>query len=394
MRIAFLTPEFVTDYTDGGGLGNYLNRIGKILVQSGHEVEVFASSSLQPRVLVHDGMRVERVWPFARAFWTRMVGRVLITTRMGTYFSLTTRARALAAALERRHREAPFDIVQSADYLAVGLAIRKTNGRVHLVRCSSAAELYNQVDHRNSPDDKQRAELECKAIRRADKAYAPSRLVAKYYRDAHGIPISVVRPPAVLDALPIIEVPVGIPARYLVHFGQLTRRKGTEWLSHALVQVFDSEPEFRMVWIGRGDFSEVASFLEPLGDHRSKVTVLYPLPKPQLYAIVKKSEAAVLPSLVDNLPNTVIESLMLGVPVIGTRGASIDELVEHGVTGKLVPVNDVEALASAIIAVWRGTTTAKKGFQWSGGIAEEMQPDVAVKNFFSFATGKAASAST
>jgi len=41
MRIAFLTPEYPTELPDGGGLGNYLYHLAKLLVEAGHEVEVF-----------------------------------------------------------------------------------------------------------------------------------------------------------------------------------------------------------------------------------------------------------------------------------------------------------------------------------------------------------------
>jgi glycosyltransferase involved in cell wall biosynthesis len=88
---------------------------------------------------------------------------------------------------------------------------------------------------------------------------------------------------------------------------------------------------------------------------------------------------------VDNLPNTAIESLTLGVPVIGTRGASIDELVEEGVTGNLVTPGDVDGLATTIVKFWRGESAVRKGFKWRGGIADEMQPERAVENLLKLA---------
>ena len=39
--------------------------------------------------------------------------------------------------------------------------------------------------------------------------------------------------------------------------------------------------------------------------------------------------------------------------MIGSRGASIDELVEDEVSGKLVPVGDPAGLADALVAAWR-----------------------------------------
>src|SRR5919109_1485678 len=129
MRIAFITSQFVTDYLNGGGLGNYLFRIGKLLVERGHQAEVFVSSDLEPRIIMHEGIRVERVSPLARRLWPlREISRM---GSLGYAFALATKAYALAAAMQRRHREAPFDIVQSADFHAVGLAIRPMRGRIH-----------------------------------------------------------------------------------------------------------------------------------------------------------------------------------------------------------------------------------------------------------------------
>lgn len=91
-----------------------------------------------------------------------------------------------------------------------------------------------------------------------------------------------------------------------------------------------------------------------------------------------QADAAVLPSLVDNLPNTVIESLLLGIPVLGSRGASIDEIVEEGRSGHLVDLGDVHGLADAMIKMWRGESPVVKGFKWDSNIAKEMQPHHAV----------------
>ncbi len=109
------------------------------------------------------------------------------------------------------------------------------------------------------------------------------------------------------------------------------------------------------------------------------------LPKPQLYAVLRGAEAAVLPSLVDNLPNTVIESLMLGLPVIGSAGASIDELIEPGITGELVPLGDVPALAAALVRFWRGQSPVRKGFLWRSPIAREMEPPNSVESLLQLA---------
>ena len=56
------------------------------------------------------------------------------------------------------------------------------------------------------------------------------------------------------------------------------------------------------------------------------------------------------PSLEDNQPNTIVESLACGTPIIGTDVGGIPELVQSPLVGRLVPVGDTTALASAIVA--------------------------------------------
>lgn len=387
MRIAFITPEFVTDYRHGGGLGTYLHRVGRLLASAGHEVEVFVTSELEPRILEFEGMRVERV-PLSPRRWDGKALRLAAAlTHLKYPFELLAQAHALARALDARERVAPFDFVQSADYLGAGLLVKRRPGRRHLVRCSSAADLYNAVDGRDNISSRWRERFERQSIRRADSAYAPSAFVATHYQSKHHIPVEVLRPPMDAERAPAAGEPCGAPERFLIHFGQLNRRKGTLWLIEALKLAFQAEPSLRMVWVGNANFSKLSAGLNSLGPHRNKLQVCYPMPKPELYALLARAEAAVLPSLVDNLPNTVIESLLLGIPVIGTRGASIDELVRDGINGELVERGDAPALANALIRVWRGESPVRKGFVWQDGMSDEMQPQRALANLLDLGRG-------
>lgn len=67
-----------------------------------------------------------------------------------------------------------------------------------------------------------------------------------------------------------------------------------------------------------------------------------------LSMIYSAADLFLIPSLQDNLPNTVLESLACGTPVVGFDVGGIPDMVRPGVTGQLAPQNDVRALRDAI----------------------------------------------
>ena len=56
----------------------------------------------------------------------------------------------------------------------------------------------------------------------------------------------------------------------------------------------------------------------------------------------------VIPSLMDNLPNTVIESLLCGVPVISFPVGGMLDMIKHKKNGCIASEISVEALANSI----------------------------------------------
>lgn len=67
-----------------------------------------------------------------------------------------------------------------------------------------------------------------------------------------------------------------------------------------------------------------------------------------LSMIYSAADVFVIPSMQDNLPNTVLESIACGTPVIGFEAGGIPDMVRPGETGVLVPAGDVVGLRAAI----------------------------------------------
>lgn len=385
VRIAFLTPEYPSEQPDEGGLATYLHRMAHLLRDAGHEPEIFVLCRGGSETLFHDGIRVHRVgWhhhPRIFRIGLRLSRRLIPSSTWNYSVELLLNAYALSRSLEIRHAAAPFDLVQSSGYRAAGLFVKQRPQRLAVVRCSSAADLYNASDGRSSATERIRAFFERLTIRRARFAYAPSQFIAEYFRATHGIPMAVIRPPIHTRSGENPALTIVPPNRFFIHFGQLTRRKGTDLLAEALPLAWERAPDLTMVWSGKcSDPASLRRWRSLWGARASQVQITGPLPRAQLYTLLGKADAAVLPSQVDNLPNTVIESLCQGIPVLGTRGASIDELVEENRTGHLVGIGDVRALANALADMWLRRSPVAKGFTWQAPICGEMQCDQVVAN--------------
>jgi len=384
-RIAFLTPEYVTEKGAAGGVGNYVAKMAAALAAQGVEAEVFVSSR-ESGVVEVDGIRVERV-PRERSIALRGLSRALrpIAGHRADVVIQLANARRLAAALQRRHLERPFDVVQSSNYHLTGASVRRAAGRRHVIRISTSRRLFDVAYGAGHALTSRLVEsLDARIMRRADGTYAPSRFLAGYFQRTYGIDVAVLRPPAELGAAPATEFPFDLPDRYLVHFGSLGVRKGTDLVAQALVRAWRVDPTLRMVWIGPIQASALAAHRAAWGDRADQVTHLGLVPKALTYGVLQGAVASVLPSTVDNLPNTVIESLILEVPVIGSDGASIDELVEDGSSGALVPIGDVAGLADAMLDAWQGRAPwLGAGFRTPATI-HEMRPERAVGEFLAW----------
>ena len=65
--------------------------------------------------------------------------------------------------------------------------------------------------------------------------------------------------------------------------------------------------------------------------------------------MLKSVDVLVCPSIwFENGPTVALEAMAAGTPVIGSRVGNLAEILDDGVTGRLVAAGDVAALAAAI----------------------------------------------
>lgn len=120
------------------------------------------------------------------------------------------------------------------------------------------------------------------------------------------------------------------------------KRKGMHYLVEALAALKETS-KITLLSVGGGEVEILGSFrhirIGRVVDERL-LSMLYSL-----------ADIFAIPSLEDNLPNTVLESISCGTPVIGFDAGGIPDMVRDGETGLLVRRGDVSGLKSAIESI-------------------------------------------
>lgn len=115
-------------------------------------------------------------------------------------------------------------------------------------------------------------------------------------------------------------------------------------------------PDTRFALVGDGPLrSQLEDMNQELG-LASKVTLFGEQRDVGTY--LSAFDIAVLTSDTEGCSNALIEAMALGKPIVATDVGGNREVVNHGETGLLVPRDDPEALAEAIITLLRDTDTA------------------------------------
>ena len=367
LRIAFVSPEFVTESTRTGGLAQFWYRLSVSLVQRGHDVHLLTYSDEGPGDFELDGIHVYRLVssPLRRRIESLSLGRLRQSAKWLDY------AWQAGRKLRQLHRRRPFHLVQFSNLYACGLLASLIGGLPHVVRAGNHRPvMIRRAGVPTTWDDRILTAVEWLQLRMSRHIYAPSDAVRRMLADHAGIDnIRVIRSPFYLetetwDSSVYEQRLLGKP--YLLFFGRLQIHKGFHILAQALPVALESLPEAHVAIVGRDMPCRIAqsmrqytlSLCNAVAD---QLIFLDELPHEQLYPIIAGARMVVFPSLIDNFPNACLESLGLATPVIGTIGASFDEILTDGETGFLVPRDDPGALAEKIVEAWNSSRLEEIG---------------------------------
>ena len=129
---------------------------------------------------------------------------------------------------------------------------------------------------------------------------------------------------------------------------QLFPRKGIRFLVEAAAQLKPRFPDLKVVVAGDGfERPDLIALAERLGIARD-VTFLGWVPNSELPPYYRAAALSVIPSLEEGFGIPAAEAMGCETAVVASDAGGLPEVVEHGVTGLIVPRGDANALAGAI----------------------------------------------
>ena len=378
MRIVFVSYEFPPQF--GGGIGTYVAAITRTLADRGHDVSVITvTAERYPCREDLSGIEVIRL-PIPAGSGPEP---------MATLRCWQSRSDAISALLHKMHDARPIDIIEFGDYRGEGfsyLASTKPGERpvcivkLHTPLC--VLRKYNTgQDHYPVLES-----FEDQAILMADRLVSPSAALVNELRE-HLPQLGPV------DVLPNAADPTFLAVdrsnveerNEIVYVGRLEQRKGVETLIQAAPDFLLACPCTTLHLVG-GDTKvsptvpSMKARLQTMLPRELADRVFYhgAIPRPELMKRCLAARVCVFPSLFENFPNTCLEAMSLGRPVIGTDNSGMAEMIVDGKSGRIVRAADVNHLATTLIDLYHQPPAKRQemGEAARQRVINEYHPDI------------------
>lgn len=358
MRIVLATTEYPSEPGRDGGLAGYVARAAAALADAGHRPVVVTCSDRDGElcdgpVPVH---RVDIRVPAAHRALDRMTLR-----RFAVPIDLLWASRRVRIAVDALHALERVDVCQ---YPNLGALAWYRPALPVVARLSCHRRWWARADDGLSRGWHGRIQhlMEMRALAGADAVFGPAPAVAAAVAADLRRPVEVIAnpfpPPPAIATL----VPAAIAGRpFVLVAGGLVPLKGTRVVAAMIAELLTSHPGLVLAWAGSevGLGAEGARLRAAAGAHAGRVALLGRLPRAELAAAMAAARAVLVPSLVDNLPNTGLEALAAGAVVVATRATGLETLVEDGRSGLLCRPDDAGDLLAACERALALTPTAE-----------------------------------
>lgn len=358
ITIALVTTEYVTEENFDGGLSNYMHRVALCLKQLGHNPIVIVTSK-KNEIIYHKGIEVHRVklrgWKLMR-----LINLLLLDKLSSITYLLWLSFYLNSFVIKKINQNQKISIVHYPS--CAGLGLFRLKNIPSIIRISSYIPLWNKAyELKPTLNVKLSEKIEDIAYIKADALIAPSYLNAKAVEQVVGKDVAVIETPFILETTDLdysVYEEKLKNKKYLLFFGTIGIMKGCGLIAEIIQPLLQKYPDLHFVFVGKdkgylgfkGE-SVMDRIKRKAAQFQDRVIHCEPLTHNYLYPIVANAYAVVLPSRVDNFPNTCIEAMAHKRIVIGTQGTSFEQLIQDGISGFLCQKDNASDLLNTIETV-------------------------------------------
>ena len=384
MNICFVHHDYPPE--GRGGICTYVYTMAHTLADLGHVVHVIAYSTrfvdtddMDGKVHVH---RVCPIIPNRLLYYAYLPFNRLVRTFSGLGLWKLFASRRVALKLQQLIAEEGVQVVEGAECDAelFWYTLFMDRKIPVVVKLHSPTHLLNAFNDMSAGQD---AELETWMERQqtilADRVVSPSMFLAELVGQKWGIPVGRSSKRHITVIPNPIDARMFFPLRRerggagngqsltILYTGRIERLKGVHTLIEALPKVLERIPAARIRLIGAdtptgpGGTLFARYLLARLDDRlQSAIEWCGPRPRRELVREYQNSAVCAFPSLFDNFPNTCLEAMACGAPVVGSQNGGMAEMIEPGVSGLLVPPEDPDILAQALLMMLEDRAAAAR----------------------------------
>lgn len=381
MKIVFVANHYVSKKRAMQGFMAYLTRTASALKQFGNEV-VIVACGMYSRHFWEDGIEVY-IEEFHKKTFHNKAYEI-----MKNYLLMSRTVNKRINILCRREK---IDMIQFTSLSGLSLCYF---GKVPAVmRLSSYAKIaYETHQTLNAGEERMVSFLERMASKRCIAVFAPCKNTAVAFSKDIKRNVSVIESPFYNDTLQYDD---SIYAKdlqgkkYVLFFGQLYAEKGILVIADILDRFLKQHKDFYLVFCGATTPINGVDARKLLKRHAKefadRVIFYDPLPHSSLYYLIIKADFIILPSLMENLSNACIESMYFGKVVLGTDGASFEQLIVGGKNGLLCkPNNSLSLLTKMNEAAAMSSIQKQNMGELAQKRIERLYPQIAVRKLLDY----------
>lgn len=359
MRIALISAEFAGTALSGG-IGTYMRNAAKMLINRGHNVEVFTAGTENTIATMLNGV---------------CVSTVVCSNREDF-------AAAIAPLVVERHSIDPFDVAEGAEFMAETSEVARLLPDLPLViKLHTPFVLIKEIDRLAIPAARKMRfmlggflrgqvprpywiynkdeDYEFANLKTANEIVSPCGAMVKRISDIWDIDTGSVSliPNVFTPESALLSLENQSNHNTVTYLGRLEYRKGVLDLIKIIPQVIDELPATRFRIIGRscphpGKNVDLKQFLiENLGAYNKNIDWINSVPYEQIPIELARTDICIFPSIWENFGYVCLEAMAAARGVVASNAGGMAEMIEHGSSGILASPNDPDGFADAILAL-------------------------------------------